>query len=57
MVILWEESISENGHPFLSILWLKDGNQSTVKGQNKQTQKQNNLTLATEYLQVHESAV
>lgn len=39
------------------LLWLTDGNQSKVEQQNKQTQKENNLTTATEYLQVQESAV
>ena len=39
------------------LLWLIDENQSKVEQQNKQIQKENNLTTATEYLQVQESAV
>lgn len=55
MIILREESNTENSYLLLSILWMKDGNPSKGNQQSKQTEKENNSNMASKLLQVQKN--
>lgn len=55
MIILWEESNTENSYLLLSVLWMNDGNPSKGNQQSKQTEKENNSNMASKLLQVQKN--